>query len=102
MKRIVVIGSSGAGKTSLAKILAKKFGMLHIELDALNWLPNWRARSPEALRQLVSKNIQQPQWVLCGNYSYLREMIWAKADTIIWLDYPFGLCFWQTLTRSLR
>ncbi|MFC1842905.1 adenylate kinase, partial [Candidatus Dependentiae bacterium] len=101
MERIVIVGSIGAGKSSLANILSKNLQIEHIELDSLFWLPNWQVRPTEELRELAAKRVVQPAWVVCGNFSVLRPIIWDEADTVIWLDYPFWLCLWQALKRSL-
>ncbi|MFC1841712.1 adenylate kinase [Candidatus Dependentiae bacterium] len=100
MKRIVIVGSIGAGKSSLAKVLSKKLHIEHIELDNLFWLPEWNIRPAEEVKELAAKKIDKPAWIICGNFSFLRPLIWPKADTVVWLDYPFLLCFWRTLKRS--
>jgi len=100
MKRVIVVGSIGAGKTTFAKAVAKKLSIRHIELDRFNWLPGWKLRLHEELKVLVAQEIGKPSWVICGNYSVLRPMTWSKADTIIWLDYSFLICFWRCFKRS--
>lgn len=98
-KRIIIIGTSGAGKSTLAMNLAQKFSIPHIELDNLYWGQNWTQNS-QFVEQVMQK-IQQPNWVICGNYSSLRESLWSRGTHLIWLDYPFFLIFWRVFKRSL-
>lgn len=101
-KRIVVIGTTGSGKTTLAKQIAQQFQIRHIELDAENWLENWTMRPTEEFRQRIEKITTAEYWVSDGNYSSVRDILWAKADTIIWLDYPIWTNFYRLFTRTMR
>ncbi len=102
MQRIVVVGTSGAGKTTLAREIARCKGVPHIEMDALHWQENWTATTADELRDLVMEAVAQPSWVLDGNYSMVRDEIWPRADTIVWLDYSFCVVFGRVLKRTLR
>lgn len=102
MQRIVVVGSSGAGKTTLAREIARRKSAPYVELDALHWKANWVATSADELRVLVTEATAESSWVLDGNYSMVRDITWARADTIVWLDYAFPVVFRQVLKRTLR
>ena len=102
LKRIVVIGSSCSGKTTLAIDLARSLNIKHIEMDALNWLPEWEQRSTEELRHITEEEIAAKSWVLDGNYSRTRDLVWVRATLIIWLNYSFPLVFYRTLRRTFR
>jgi adenylate kinase family enzyme len=102
MQRIVILGASGCGKTTLARALSKKLAVLHIEIDALHWGPNWTPVPADVRLARVQSAVAQPRWVVDGNYSPLRQTIWPRADTIVWLDYPLGLVMWRVLERSVR
>ena len=102
MKRVVVIGSSCTGKTTFARALAGLFNVRHIELDALNWLEHWQARPPEELRALVTDAIAEPAWILDGNYWSLRDLVWPRATTLIWLNYSFPVVWQRALRRTIR
>jgi len=102
MKRIIVIGSSGAGKTTLAKELSVRLSIPHVELDALYHQANWQPASDEDFLASVIAATNGDSWVLCGNYySKIGQEIWPQADTIIWCNYSFGRVFWQLLHRTL-
>lgn len=100
--KIVIVGTSGSGKTTLAHALARKFNMPDIELDALYWKPQWTPTEPEAFQSRVQNATEGRGWIVHGNYSRVREMLWNKADVIIWLDYPRRLVWWRILRRSLQ
>ena len=99
-RRIIVIGSSNAGKSTLAERLAGQFGVPFIELDALYWEPNWTHPQPEAFRERVRAAIEPEAWVMAGNYSAQRDLSWPRADTIVWLDLPLRTVLWRCIARS--
>jgi adenylate kinase family enzyme len=102
MRRIVVGGSSCAGKTTFSRRLAQCLALPHIELDALYWLPHWVPRPPHEFRALVAQAVAQEHWVVDGNYSAVRDLVWSRATTVVWLNYAFPLVFWRALTRTVR
>ena len=102
MQRIVIIGSTGSGKSTLGRTLAAKLGVPHIEMDSLHWLPGWIERDDATFRELVDAFTAQPAWVIDGNYSVARDLVWPRADTLIWLDYSFPRTAWQLLRRARR
>ena len=99
---MVVIGTTGSGKSTLAERLAKILDLEFIELDALNWGPNWTAAGDDVLRARVVKATESSGWVVSGNYSITRPITWARAEAIIWLDYSFPVVFWRLTTRTIR
>lgn len=100
--RIAVIGSSGSGKTTMAREIAARTGSAYIELDALHWGPDWTAAPTALLRERVQLAVQSERWVVDGNYRVVRDIIWPRATTIVWLDYPFRVVAWRILSRTLN
>ena len=101
LRRVVVIGSSCSGKTTLAGRISGVRGVPHIELDAIHWLPQWRERPTEEFRELAALAVAGDRWVADGNYSVVRDIVWARATSIIWLNYSFPLVLWRVLNRTI-
>ncbi|MCC6259751.1 MAG: adenylate kinase [Anaerolineales bacterium] len=101
-KRIVVIGTTSSGKSTLAGELARKFNLRFVELDALYWRPNWKPTPPLEFREKVLEAIEGGAWIVAGNYSSVRDLIWNKAECVIWLDYPFRIVFWRLIKRTIH
>jgi adenylate kinase family enzyme len=100
MRRIAVVGTSGSGKTTFAAQLADRLGLPHVELDALFWEPGWVEPDLATFRARVSEAIAPDGWVLDGNYSRVRDLYLARADTIVWLDLPLWVCLWRVARRA--
>jgi adenylate kinase family enzyme len=99
MRRVLVVGCCGSGKTSFAQALATRTGLRAIELDALHHGPNWAPR-PEFAHD-VDVATRSDAWIVDGNYSAVRELLWSRADTVVWLDLPLWLVEWRVVRRSL-
>ncbi len=102
MKRIVIIGSCGSGKTTLGNHLSENLGYPVADLDTFYWLPNWTFRPSEEFASLIEDATSTDCWIICGNQSKYRHLIWPKADTIIWLDLPLYVLLWRVISRSIR
>lgn len=100
--RINIVGTTGSGKTTSARLLARQLGLRCIELDALFWRPDWGETPDEEFLPAVDAATRGDKWVLDGNYSRTRPIVWPRIDTIIWLDYRFPRVFWQLLRRTIR
>jgi adenylate kinase family enzyme len=99
-KRIVIIGTTSSGKSTLAEKLAKRLDLKYIDLDALHWEPNWTEAPLEVFRERVSSAIQAEGWTVAGNYHMVRDLIWSEAEVVIWLDYSLPRIFWQLTRRT--
>ena len=103
MRRINVTGTSCSGKTTLARELEGRLGLPHVEIDALFWGPDWRPVPGEAFRARLAAALDGHEWVADGGYAAVRDITWARADTVVWLDYPMRtvLARWarRTVTR---
>jgi adenylate kinase family enzyme len=102
ISRIVVIGTSGSGKTTLAKALAKKLGVKHVELDELHWDPDWTEVPDRVMRERVDLALSEEAWTVDGNYAQVRDIVWARAQMIVWLDYSFAVVFSRAVRRTIR
>jgi adenylate kinase family enzyme len=101
-RRIAVVGATSSGKSTLAQKLAQKINADYIELDAFYWEPNWTPATMFDFFVRVEEAIQADAWVAAGNYRLVRDLIWDKAEAVIWLDYPFHIVFWRLLKRTVR
>lgn len=104
MRRVAVIGSSsGSGKTTFGRALAARIGVPFTELDALAWGPNWTIATTEQFLPKVQRVLETDAWVIDGNYTgRLGDVVWRRADTIVWLDIPLRVTLWRTFRRTLR
>ena len=100
-KRIVVIGTTSSGKSTLAEQLARRLDSNFIELDALHWEADWAEASLEVFRERVEVATKAERWIVAGNYHVVRDLVWPKAEAVLWLDYSLGRIFWQLLRRTL-
>lgn len=102
MSRIVIIGVTGTGKSTLAFNIAAKTKLPITELDDLYWRPNWQPAPLDEFRRDVSKMVSGDKWITTGNYKDVRDILWNRADTLIWLDYSFPTALWRLTTRTIQ
>lgn len=102
MSRYLVIGTCGSGKTTLAHRLSRRLAIPHVELDALHWEPGWTEAPPEVFRARVDASTAGERWVVDGNYGAVRDLLWPRATTVIWLDYAFPRVAARLWARTLR
>ncbi|MEQ1514243.1 MAG: hypothetical protein ABL934_16395 [Lysobacteraceae bacterium] len=102
MRRILIIGSGGAGKSTLARRVAERTGVPLIHLDALYWKPGWVETPPDEWRKLVADMLQSDAWVMDGNYGGTLDLRIAACDTVIFLDIPPIVCLWRVIKRRVR
>ena len=106
MRRVVVVGNSGSGKSTLAGVLSERLGVPHVELDALHHRADWTPAPDAEFREAVRVALDGADdsgggWVVCGNYASVRTSIWARADTIVWLDLPRPVVMGRVTRRSV-
>jgi len=100
-RRISVVGTSGSGKTTTASQIAHRLGIPHVELDALHWGANWTPSPLNLFRERVSQALDSDAWAVDGNYSKVRDIVWGRADTLVWLDYWLPVIMWRLVQRTL-
>ena len=100
--RLVILGVTGAGKTTLAQQASQRLGIPHLEADAFFWGPDWTPTPRDEFRARIRQAVAQESWVFDGNYSKVRDIVWPRATHLIWLDYPFPLVFRRLLVRTAR
>ena len=103
MRCISVVGSTGSGKTTVAAAIGEALDVPVVELDAIHWGPDWTPVDRDEIRRQVSEIVADGAWVIDGNYRGMaQDLVWAAADTIVWLDLPFHTNAWQLMRRTLR
>lgn len=101
MRRIIVVGSQGSGKTRLALKLGQKLDLPVVHLDVLYWRPGWKPSDKASFRSRVAEAIAGDAWVVDGSFSGLAfDLTLARADTLVVIDRPRWLCQWRILWRS--
>ena len=100
-QRILILGRTGSGKTTLARELSAAISVPHVELDALYFGPSFSTAPLPLLRERTSEAIAGDRWVTDGNKSAVRDLCWPRADSIIWLDYPLVVSLWRLGKRAI-
>ena len=102
VQRVSVVGNSGSGKSTLARRLAAILGATRLELDSVFHQRGWEPLPADEFRRVVAAVAAQDRWVIDGNYSAVRPIVWARADTVVWLDLPRRTVMRQVVWRTLR
>ena len=101
MQRVLVMGSSGSGKSTFARRLSDMTGLPFVSLDAMYWKPGWVASDNAEFGQRVAEVARRPQWVMDGNFtsSGAGELRRQVSDTVIWFDLPRRSCMLGIMKR---
>ncbi|OIJ64425.1 AAA family ATPase [Streptomyces mangrovisoli] len=101
MERILVVGVTGAGKSTLARAVGERLGVPFHEMDALYYTgPDWAVNA--TIAEDVGRIAAGPRWIIDSlGYPEVRDQLWDRADTVIWLDYPRRVVMPRVLRRSL-
>lgn len=102
MQRISVVGNSGSGKSTFAKQLADILHLRHIELDSIFHQENWTPLPDDEFVSTVTDATSEDNWVVCGNYRRVRDIIWNRADTIVVFDFPRRIVMWRVMKRTAQ
>ncbi|WP_194816427.1 adenylate kinase [Nocardia sp. XZ_19_385] len=100
-RRISVVGTSGSGKSSLARRISEQLGIPHIELDAIHHQADWTPLPTDEFQAAVTEQVTRPAWVADGNYhGKLGDLVWRHADTVLWFDLPRPQVMLQIIKRT--
>jgi adenylate kinase family enzyme len=99
---VAVVGCSGSGKTTLARALAGVLYCAHVELDGHYHQPGWTELGDAEFRRRIDQATDAASWVVDGNYSVVQDIVWQKADTVVWFDLPYARVMARTTWRTLR
>jgi adenylate kinase family enzyme len=100
-KRICVVGTSAAGKTTLSRALSERLDIPHIELDALFHGPNWQQAPDGVFRERVHSALAAERWICDGNYLSKAGQL-QMAELVIFLNYSFRVVFTRVIRRTLK
>ncbi len=101
MRRIVIVGSSAAGKSTLARALATRLNLPHLELDSVYHQAGWTTLPTPEFRARVDEFVRSDRWVIDGNYtSRVGDLLFRRADTVLWLRLPRRVVLRQVLQRT--
>jgi adenylate kinase family enzyme len=101
MRRILIVGNSGGGKSTLARRLGDKLGLPVIHLDVLFWKPGWVESERDDYRARVMAALQAPEWICDGQFTSTFHLRMPLADTIVWIDQPRVLCLVRAIWRAI-
>lgn len=99
--RLWIVGPPGSGKSILADHLGALLSCPIVHLDEIHWLPGWQTRDPVEFREAVDAATAGPEWIVDGNYQFVRRPFLSRADRVIWLDLPLSLCLRRLFRRCL-
>ncbi|MGH6964065.1 MAG: hypothetical protein ACREE0_06250 [Phenylobacterium sp.] len=101
MRRILIVGNSGGGKSTLARRLGEKLRLPVIYLDVIFWKPGWVEIGDDVFRVEVERALRGPEWICDGNFAGTWDVRMPLADTIVWLDQPRLLCLVRAVMRVM-
>ena len=97
-----MLGSSGSGKSTMARRLGDLLGLEVIHLDSYYWKPDWVPTPPDEWKHILKGLLARDRWVMDGNYPQSLEQRIDRADTVVFLDLNRYICLWRCLRRFAR
>jgi adenylate kinase family enzyme len=101
MQRVLVIGNSGAGKSTFSRALAARTRLPLIHLDSEFWQAGWKITPREQWRAKVAQLVTREAWIMDGNFGASLDLRLPRADTVVWFDYPRHVCLRRAVWRVL-
>ncbi len=102
MKKISIIGSGGAGKSTLAKRLSSKLNIPLYHLDSIFWKPGWVETERSEWIGIQQKLCKGPEWIMDGNYGGTMQIRLDASDTVIFLDFNRFFCLYRAVYRYIK
>ncbi|WP_371072126.1 MULTISPECIES: AAA family ATPase [unclassified Sinorhizobium] len=101
--RILVVGCSGGGKSTLSQWIAARFDLIYISIDRdVLWLPGWKERNKREQRQIIADRVQEARWIMDGTNTSTFDLRLPRTDMVIWVRMPRLICIWGVLGRWFR
>jgi adenylate kinase family enzyme len=98
----VLVGTSGAGKSTTGERIARKLGQPFVELDELFWSADWQPKPAHEFRALVRAAAAGERWVVAGNYGSARAELWPRASAVVWLNFGIVVVLKRVVARTIR
>ena len=95
MKRILIIGNAGSGKTTFAKALANKTQLPLVHLDKLYWRGTWEHTTREEFDAILQNELENGEWIIDGNFNRTIPHRLKYCDTVFYFDLPVITCLWE-------
>ena len=102
MRRVLIVGCAGAGKTTFALALAEKTGLPLVHLDQIYWCGQWEHLSREAFDSALQKELEKPEWIIDGNFDRTLPHRLQYCDTVFFFDLPRRTCLWGITKRVFQ
>jgi adenylate kinase family enzyme len=102
MQRVVVLGPGGAGKSALARELARRTALPVVHLDRIYWRPGWKPGPREEFRRALDEAVAGERWIIDGNFLSAGDARFGRADTVVFLDLSRAVCLARALRRAVR
>lgn len=101
--RILVVGCSGGGKSTLSQKIAKRFGFAYVSLDRdVRWLPGWAERDETERKRIIAEKVAQDRWIMDGTNTTTFDLRLPRSDVVIWVRMPRLLCLWGAVSRWFK
>ncbi len=102
MKKVLLIGCPGSGKTTFSKVLSEKTGLPVVHLDKICHRDNWTKLSKEETDRLIQIELEKPEWILDGNFNRTIEQRLKYCDTVFYFELPVIVCLFRVIKRTIQ